>query len=342
MHSIKTPKKQANDIIKELRKNKQINYNYKIKHEENHIIIPLQKTYSHYIIQKIQENYPDIELLSDITLQKQTIPPQNFTEYLNTNIDKEKLDKIHRSFDIIGNTVIIEIPEELEKEKYQIAEAILKFTKRQNVYNKKSKIQGITRTRKLEHLVGTKNPETIHKEFNLKFKLNIETVYFSPRLATERKRIVEQVKENETIIDFFAGIGSFPISIANKKETKIYSVDINPEAYKYMQENIKLNKLKGNIIPIQSDINKIIDELPPADRIIMNLPGTAKEFLPLAIEKIKKPGIINYYEFTTDPQNAIESIKKINKKYNTKILNVHKVRSQGPKVWHVAVDAQIF
>ena len=121
--------------------------------------------------------------------------------------------------------------------------------------------------------------ETIHKEYGIRFKLNPSTVYFSPRLATERSRIVDEVKENEIIIDFFAGIGSFPISIAHVKNALIYSVDINPEAFKYVNENIKLNKLVGEVIPIEGDIREVIKDLPLADRILMNLPGTAKDFL---------------------------------------------------------------
>ena len=69
--------------------------------------------------------------------------------------------------------------------------------------------------------------------------LDVKKVYFSPRLATERKRITDQVKNNEIIVDMFAGIGPFSISIARKHKVKIYAIDINPYAYKYLKKNIE-------------------------------------------------------------------------------------------------------
>jgi tRNA (guanine37-N1)-methyltransferase len=202
-------------------------------------------------------------------------------------------------------------------------------------------VQGVTRTRDLEFLAGVDNLETIHKEYGIRFKLNPSTVYFSPRLATERSRIVDEVNENETIIDFFAGIGSFPISIAHVKNAKIYSVDINPEAYKYVNENIKLNKLIGEVIPIQGDIRKVINDLPLADRILMNLPGTAKDFLDIAVNHLKVGGVLNYYEFSSDYESVLNRVNEIAYPRKTTLLNIRKVKSQSPGVWHIGLSIKI-
>ena len=171
--------------------------------------------------------------------------------------------------------------------------------------------------------------------------LNPSTVYYSPRLATERSRIVKQVKDNETILDFFAGIGSFTVSIAHKRDVVAYNIDINPEAIKYAKKNIKINRLIGKVIPCLGDVREVVKDLPDADRIIMNLPGTSREFLPLAVKKLKSGGILNYYEFSSDEDSVIEHVKQASRDYETEILDIRQVRSQSPGVWHYGVDVKI-
>ncbi len=274
--------------------------------------------------------------------------PRSINEYLKGTLDENEIENLKKSFDIIGDVVILEIPENLEKQKDIIGEAALRFTKRQSIFMKKSAVEGIRRTRKIEHIAGKNESETIHKEHGVRLKLDVKDVYFSPRLATERNRVSEQVKDSEVILDMFAGIGPFPILIAKNRDVEIYAVDINPIAIKYMKENIQLNKLKGKITPINEDINQIViekfkKESIKFDRIIMNLPGSSSEFLDLAITLIKNNGVIHYYEFSDDYENGINKIKKIANKYDKtiEILNTRKVKSSSPGMWHVVIDAKI-
>ena len=339
MKGIKIIKENANDVRKLLITNNQLNVESKVDKDENNVYFPLIDNYDENILNEIKEKYPLSVIDYDFPETKHRV--KNFMEYLDNRIPEDKVEEIKKSFDVIGDIVILEIPPELEDEKYIIGDAVLKFTKRRSVYYKKSKVHGVRRTRDLEYIAGVDNLETIHKEYGLRFKLNPSTVYFSPRLATERSRIVSQVNENEIIIDFFAGIGSFPISIAHKKFAKIYSVDINPEAYKYVNENIRMNKLIGEVIPIEGDIREVIKNLPKADRIIMNLPGTAKDFLPLAVNHLNKGGILNYYEFASDEDVVIKHVKEAANPRKTEVLDIRKVKSQSPKVWHIGLDIKI-
>jgi tRNA (guanine37-N1)-methyltransferase len=254
----------------------------------------------------------------------------------------EKIEELKKSFDVIGNVVILEIPNGLEGEKNLIADAALIFTKRKSVYRKKSEIKGVTRTRELEHLAGEDSSETIHQEFGSKFKLDVRKVYFSPRLATERKRIVDQVQDGEIIIDMFTGVGPFAVTIARKREVEIYAIDINPEAISYLKDNIKLNTVDERIKPILGDVNEILDHLNVlADRIIMNLPGRAYEFLPLAVEHLKPGGVLHYYQFSSDFDEPVRRIKTAARLRRVEILDKRRVKSRSPGVWHMGIDAKI-
>ena len=207
---------------------------------------------------------------------------------------------------------------------------------------KKSAIHGTTRIRDLELIAGEDNSVTVHKEHGVRLQLNVEEVYFSPRLATERKRVSDTVRENEKILDMFCGIGPFPIVIAKNNNADITAVDINSKAIEYLKKNIKLNKLQGTIRPIASDVNEI-EFKEKFDRIIMNLPGLAYTFLDLAMNLIDEDGIINYYEFSDGYSQGIERLQDAARKKNKKveIINTRKVKSSSPGMWHVSIDGKI-
>ena len=239
---------------------------------------------------------------------------------------------------------VVEIPDNLQDKKQIIGDAALKFTKRKAIYMKKSAIKGTIRIRDLEFLSGVDDSVTIHKEHGARLKLDVKEVYFSPRLATERKRVMENVEDGEKILDMFCGIGPFPIVIARNKNVDIIAVDINEEAIKYLNENIKLNKLKGNIKTQCGDIREVSKSFNMKfDRIIMNLPGLAYTFLDIAVELIEDGGIINYYEFSDSYEQGIKRLKdacnNVGKK--VEIINTRKVKSTSPGEWHVAIDGKV-
>ena len=308
-----------------------MNMDYRIKACENYGYIPVNKNIGEY------------ELV-DIELEKMKKTPHNFSQLLENDLNDDEIERLKTSFDTIGDIIILEIPDELIDKKLLIGDAVLKFSKRKSVYMKKSAVKGTTRVRELELLSGEDNPITIHKEHGVRLKLDVSKVYFSPRLATERKRVMESVKNNENILDMFCGVGPFPIVIARNKKVNITAVDINSEAIKYLNENIKLNKLKGNITPHIGDIREVSGSFKlKFDRIIMNLPGLAYTFLDVAINLIEDGGIINYYEFSDTYETGEKRLQDACAKFGKKIeiINTRKVKSTSPGEWHIAIDAKI-
>ena len=339
MIGLKISKNMANDVRKILLKHSLLNLDARIKREDDFVIIPLNEEPDQNIIEEIGCN--NIEII-ETHFEMQKRGPRSLKDYLKGKIDDKKIDEIKGSFDIIGDIVILEIPDDLSRYKYLIGEAALKFTRRKAAFRKKSEIKGIIRTRELEHIAGEDISETIHQEFGCRLMLDVKKVYFSPRLATERKRVADSVKDGEIIVDMFAGVGPFPVLIAKNHDVKIYAIDINPEAYRYMQKNIDLNKVPDRVIPLMGDVREVLeDENIEADRIIMNLPGSAYEFLDTAMKSVKSGGIIHYYEFSEDFEKPVERLKKAAYPRKVEILDKRKVRSKSPGKWHMGFDAKI-
>ena len=179
-------------------------------------------------------------------------------------------------------------------------------------------------------------------------KVDVAKVYFSIRLSTERKRIAELVKPKENILALFAGVGPFPLVISKSHpKTEIAAIELNPEGVKYMEENIKLNKMK-NITPVEGDAREIVLEKYKnfADRIIMPLPGSADKFLDVAIAGAKNNCIIHVYNFAPIENSYDEIEKKIfneAKKTGVKaeIVNKKIVRPYAPKIVQIVVDFRV-
>ena len=207
---------------------------------------------------------------------------------------------------------------------------------------------------KVDHIHGTKrepvikllygeDTETINKENGCLFKLDLKKVMWSKGNNNERIRIAKLVEDNETVIDMFAGIGYFSIPIGVHSNAKqVYSIEINPNSFHYLKENIKLNKI-NNIIPLLGDCMDITPEY-NADRIIMGYVKTTHHYLKTAIDSLNKGGVIHYHE--TVPEKLmdirpINRIKEVAGDRSVEFLKLNKVKKYSPGVFHVVCDARI-
>ena len=231
---------------------------------------------------------------------------------------------------------------------------ILDNNSSQEDYESLSKKHNVKTIMKIDHIEGTKrepvfkilygnDTQTINKENGCLFKLDLAKVMWSKGNNNERLRIAKLVEDDETVLDMFAGIGYFSIPIGvHSNAEKIISIEINPNSYKFLCENAKLNKL-DNIIPVLGDC---MVETPKfkADRIVMGYVKTTHHYLNVAINSLNKGGVIHYHE--TVPEKLIdirpiERIKNESGNRDVELLNLTKIKKYSPGVWHVVVDARI-
>ena len=271
-------------------------------------------------------------------------------EELKDKLTKEELSELKTSFDVIGSkegaVAIIEIPENLKKKDKTIAKTLMKVHKNiKSVLKKESPRKGEYRLRKYRVLAGDKNTEVIHKESGCRFLLDPIKTYFSVREGTERIRISKKIKKGERVLVMFGGIAPFPIIFARKtKADKIYSVEINPEAHKYAEKNIILNKVGDKVIPILGDVREVCKALDEKfDRILMPLPESAHEFLDVAFSCSKKGTIIHLYGIVKSFEELEEKVKEISKKTKRKykIENREEVLPYGPGINKVCLEIQV-
>ena len=268
---------------------------------------------------------------------------------LENILSDEDTKDLVSAFDQIGDIIIVRIPDSLISKKKIIGKALLEQVKTaKTVFHQSSPVDGDFRTRNLELIEGDEKTETEYRENGCRFIVDVEKAFFSPRLSTERERISNLVNDHDVIINMFGGVGMFSLLAAKKKSCTVYNIDINPMASKLCEENIKLNKLKGNVISLNGDATKIIKEQlqDKADRVLMLLPERSDEFLDTAISSLKKNGVIHYYshihaEKKQDaPKLSEEHFLNINK-IQAEILDSRVVRPVGPRFYQTVVDIKI-
>lgn len=333
---LKIDKKKAQDVISKLKEEKLIDFDYVIKKEKDKVLIPLNN-------KKIPVKYQTLLTKEDFVKHKQK--PKSFKELLEKKVPKKDLNKINKSYDIVGDIVIIGIEENLKKYYEDIGKSLKKIHPQIKTVLCKKEHHGVFRTMAMEHVYGENRRETIIKENNVKIKIDVENVFCSTRLSSERKRIEKLVKKEEVCV-FFAGAGPFCLSIAknNNSVKKVYGIELNPIAINYFKENIKINKLEEKIVCLFGNVSKISKKYKEKfDRIIMPHPTEAEKFLKNAIYCLKDKGVIHFYKFVSKDkafEETEEILKKAFKKEYSKIKIENKkvLLSYSPSIVEVVYD----
>jgi tRNA (guanine37-N1)-methyltransferase len=197
-------------------------------------------------------------------------------------------------------------------------------------------VHGEYRTREFRVLAGDYTTRTQMTEHGHTFAVDLSGAYFSARLSTERQRILAQVQGGEAVLDMFAGVGPFAITLAEKGALVVAS-DINPKAIALMLENIVKNRTK-NVLPVLADARHLDRILPwKFDRIVMNLPLAGTEFLPVAFRLCRPGGTIHFYSLVSREGEHTARIVEL----GGTVLLEHVVRSYSPGQWHAAYDVRV-
>ena len=239
-----------------------------------------------------------------------------------------------KSYDLLGNIALVRFPEDFkQKDKKKFAEKILEEQKGiRTVLEKVGKIHGRLRKISTKFVAGENTKEVLYRENGCSFRFNIDKTYFSPRLSNERKEIASMIKKDETVLVMFAGVAPFSIVIAkNSRAKKVYSNEINREANKYAEMNIKMNKLQNKVELVNGDIKRVAPTLKQKfDVIVMPRPQLKDSFLKEAFSLSKKGTRIYYYDFCKKDEidSFVEKIKKEASKARKKI-KITKVKQAG-------------
>ncbi|MBI2971856.1 MAG: class I SAM-dependent methyltransferase family protein [Candidatus Aenigmarchaeota archaeon] len=268
----------------------------------------------------------------------------SFTSRLagETGISEELLPS---SYQIVGDVLLLKMLKlQGVKEKQKVASALLEMFPYVKTVGELAGIGDEFRTPSVRKLAGN-GFETAHKEHGILYRLDASRIMFSKGNHYERQRLISKVRDNEVIIDMFAGIGYFSLGIARyTRAAKIHAIEKNPLAYRYLAQNIALNKA-ATIEPLLGDNRTLAGTLAgKADRILMGyFPGT-ETFLPHALRLLKQRGTIHFHNTYATHELWKKPLKDIAKAFGEKarfsVKARKKVKSVAPHTYHVVLDIE--
>jgi tRNA (guanine37-N1)-methyltransferase len=330
---IKIPKKKGEPVRRILLELEALDKSLKISSDETFLYLPLTRELPQNELEILPEEAKVIDY--DFELQQRKHVPEDLLGF-------------NPSYEVIGDIALLEDPD-LDKEKAsKIADALLQTQPNiKTVLKPLTPVIGEFRTREFELIAGEPKTETVHREYGCRYKVDLARAYFTPRLSTERARILSWIKEGETVVDMFAGVGPYSILLAkSKKPSKVIAIDKNPDAVHYLKENIILNSVK-NIEAIEGDAREEAKKFAgTADHVIMNLPHNAYKFIDSAVLLTKPGGIIHYYGITPEDDLFESSIKLIAEAAERagrqiEVLEKRIVRSYAPYQYNICIEVRI-
>ena len=344
---IRVPTERGEEIRKALLENALLDTDYKIGSNGATLYLPLttndfDSVLSLLGVNGMETGFSDFEPVP--------FEPKRLGDVLGDILTREEVELLPRAYDLIGDIAVLEIPEELNGHKDAIGRAFLSLHKNfRTVLGKRGAISGQTRTRDYDVLAGEQRTDTIHIEYGCRIAVDLSLAYFSPRLLEEHHRVTGQVSEGETIIDMFTGVGPFALHIARAHETRVIAIDINPHAIELLKHSMTMNRLAGTIEPVVSDAESYVRSQfdRDVDRIIMNHPSGASEFMESACHAIRPGGIIHYYDFIggDSPEDEITAkavgLVRASGRGVEEVRRTRRVRDSAPYEYQMVADIMV-
>lgn len=333
--ALRVPRDEGEALRRQLAQAGLLRTDLAIGRDGDHLLLPLT------------EEDPDLDLdhpIVEADLEVRERGPDSYRDLLDLPEDLQA--KLPSSFDRVGHVVIVKIPEPLEPHAEAVAEALLEATPPARTVAADRGVKGPHRVRDLEVLAGDPDTETTHVEHGVRLRVDPAKVYFSPRLATERHRVAGLVEPGEFVADLFAGVGPFAYQVARHADPeRIVAADVNPAAVAYLRENRGLNDA-GDVVEVrEGDAADVGPSLEGADRVIMNLPHGAAEYLEAALEAAEPPATLHYHVIL-DPETLEEHLDDLRGRAQAegyRLVERRRRRVRQYSQWedHVAVDLAV-
>jgi len=253
--------------------------------------------------------------------------------------------KLPSGFHVVGHVALVHLDSSLYDYASMIGEATLLFDEKiKSIAIKRGPTTGEIRTPLFEVIAGDCNTVTTHIENGVLFKLDPVKITFSGGNKRERIDIAKQVKQGERVVDMFSCVGQFALQIAKTSESVVTAIEINPVAYKFLLENIRINKLENRVTAILGDCREVYPSN-YANRVIMGYLHDTQSYLPYALDTLTKDGGTIHMHMTIQKDLLEQSISEIDsvcrKTGFVSQIEARKIKSYSPNVEHYVFDIQV-
>jgi tRNA (guanine37-N1)-methyltransferase len=228
--------------------------------------------------------------------------PAQYSDLLDWPAARKAL--LPRSFDVVGDVVLLRLPAELVADGPAIGAALLGFVPGARIVGLDRGVHGPERRRSIERLAGAGGFRTRHRENGVDLEVDVERAYFSPRLSREHALVADQVRDGDSVYDLCCGVGPFAVTIAKAgRARQVTAVDSNPEAISLLGASLTRGRFSVPVRPVAASVEAFLPAAAPVERVILNLPLEGAKYLTPVARTVAPEGRLYYYEVV--PRDAI-------------------------------------
>ena len=329
--AVRAHKKDASEVLKAIVSQGALDKGRKVIKAGEHVEIPVTRPVSGWEL--LQQKAPVFyRKLPDLALA------------LQDEIPGDLLALLPRGWFLLGEVIVVSIHPLLASHEGRIAQALLDYYPRCCTVLADEGISGPLREPRRRLLAGSRT-ETVHRENSVSFHLDASRVMFSPGNLRERMRM-SRLGGGERVVDMFAGIGYFSIPMAvHSRPERILAIELNPNAYHYLCQNIRRNRVHDIVEPVLGDCAKVTP-VGVADRVVMGMVQVTDRYLEKGILALRPGGILHYHQTVPSwlyPEAAARDVEKAAAALgrSAEVLNCIRVKKFSPGVVHAVIDARI-
>ena len=269
-----------------------------------------------------------------------------YREFLGSkNSDIPEDVPLPSGFHLVGHVALVHLNLRTMQYAKQIGDLTLEFDKRvKSVAVRTGPTKGMTRLPSYTVVSGDCNTVTTHTERGVHFRLDPVRFTFSGGNKGERIRMAQLVRLGENVVDMFSCVGQFALHVAKAAKVQVTAIEINPEAYEFLIENIKLNRLERRVTALLGDCRDV-HPTGVANRVIMGYLHDTVSYLPAAIETLTKDGGVVHMHMSlpeSDVHKVIERIDSVSGNYGFQTTtDVRQIKDYSPGIEHVVFDISL-
>ena len=241
------------------------------------------------------------------------------------------------------DVIVVRLSEAAQEHREGIGTAFAEVLGARCVVQDLSGVHGVLRTPEV-HVIWGRGMEVVHVEGGVRYMFDVAKIMFSSGNLPERTSIPTRVPAGSVVVDLFAGIGYFALPIAVQSQAdRVYACELNPVAYHYLLENIRLNRT-SNLIPLYGDCRKTAPH-EVADVVVMGH-FDAAHYLGVALRCLRGAGLVIYHELCPKeqfPQAPVAHLTEAAQErwYEVESVASRIVKSYAPGVVHAVVQARV-
>jgi tRNA wybutosine-synthesizing protein 2 len=151
---------------------------------------------------------------------------------------------------------------------------------------------------------------TIHVENGVVYRFDPLRVTFSGGNRSERIGIVGRIGMGENVVDMFACVGQFSLPMAKIKQATVTAIEVNPDAFDFLVQNIGINRLEDRVMPVLGDCRDV-HPVGLADTVVMGYLHNTVDYLEHALECVSRNGGRIYMHQASPLEGSEEIIRHV-------------------------------